>query len=115
VVLLGLFVVLPIALPLSLVILRGLWIVPWLAVGAAILGVLAAHYRYTEFQRTTFSSPESWRLLLTVLGLGASWCGCWAACVMTLLEGRVLAIVGWAAMALVATFALVVLLALLRA
>jgi hypothetical protein len=34
---------------------------------------------------------------------------------MTLLEGRVLAIVGWAAMALVATFALVVLLALLRA
>jgi hypothetical protein len=114
-VLAGLFVILPITLPLSLVILRGVWIVPWLALGAMILGVLAAHYRYTEFQRTTFSSPEGWWLLLTVLGLGASWCGCWAASVMALREGRVLSVCGWVVMAVIATFALVVLLTILRA
>ena len=114
-VLVGLFVVIPIATPLSLVILRGRWIVPWLVVGALVLAVIAAHYRYTEFGRTTFSPPGSWSLMLTVLGLGASWCGCWAASAMALRDGRVLAVGGWAIMALVATFSLVVLRQLLRA
>lgn len=113
--LLGAFFVLPVALPLTLVILRGWGIVPWLIAGAVIVEGIAVYLRYTEFARRTAPLPEQIVTALIVAGVGACWLGCWVAAAMSVREERLLAAVSWGAGGFLATLTLGVILMAARA
>ncbi len=113
--LVGAFLVVPIALPLTLVILRGWRIIPWLIAGAVLVEGIAIRLSYTEFARTTAPLRERFVMALIVAGVGACWLGCWVSAVSAIREERWPAAAGWGAGGVLATMSLGVILMLARA